>query len=168
MREIAEREVASWPVGAPFRLHGRMQAVTLEVIMRIVFGVDEGDPRLATLRERLRHFLATTAAPREVVRLMADGPERAYRRRIFASVIDPVDEVIAQVIADRRRRDDLADRDDVLSCCCSPATRTAARWTARSCATSCSRCWSPGTRRRRPRWPGRPSGSCATPRRWTG
>jgi cytochrome P450 len=115
MREIAEREVATWPVGVPFKVHPRMQALTLEVIMRIVFGVDEGDPRLATLRARLRTFLETTATPREMYKLMLHGPERAERRRIFASVIDPVDAVIAQVIADRRGRDDLADRDDVLS-----------------------------------------------------
>src|SRR3954452_10188959 len=50
MREIAEREVAAWPTGEPFVAHPRMQALTLEVIMRIVFGVDEGDPRLAELR----------------------------------------------------------------------------------------------------------------------
>jgi cytochrome P450 len=115
MREIAEREVASWPVGVPFRVHPRMQALTLEVVMRIVFGVDAGDPRLATLRQRLRDFVETTATPREMFKLMLHGPERAERRRIFASVIDPVDAVIAEVIADRRRRDDLADRDDVLS-----------------------------------------------------
>jgi cytochrome P450 len=115
MRGIAEREVATWPVGAPFKVHPRMQALTLEVIMRIVFGVDEGDPRLATLRGRLRTFLETTATPREMFKLMLHGPERAERRRIFASVIDPVDAVIAEVIADRRGRDDLADRDDVLS-----------------------------------------------------
>jgi cytochrome P450 len=115
MREIAEREVATWPAGTPFALQPRMQALTLEVIMRIVFGVDEGDPLLAALRERLRHFLQATATPREMVRLMLNGPERAARRRIFASVIDPVDALIAQVIAGHRRRDDLADRDDVLS-----------------------------------------------------
>ena len=115
MCEIAEREVATWPVGVPFKVHDRMQALTLEVIMRIVFGVDEGDPRLATLRERLRHFLEATATPREMFKLMVYGPQRADRRRIYSAVIDPVDEVIAQVIADHRRRDDLAERDDVLS-----------------------------------------------------
>src|SRR3954452_18789200 len=50
MREIAEREVAAWPRGVPIKAHPLMQKVTLEVIMRIVFGVDEGDPRLAELR----------------------------------------------------------------------------------------------------------------------
>ncbi|MBI5103548.1 MAG: cytochrome P450 [Solirubrobacterales bacterium] len=115
MREVAEREVASWPTGVPFAVAPHMQAVTLEVIMRIVFGVDEGDPRLAELRERLRTFLDTTASPREMRKLLLHGPERAHRRRVFGAILDPVDEVIAQVIADHRDRDDLADRDDVLS-----------------------------------------------------
>jgi cytochrome P450 len=115
MAEIAEREVASWPRGVPFKAHPHMQKVTLEVIMRIVFGVDEGDPRLAELRARLRTFLESTANPRELRKLLFYGPEKADRKRIFARVLDPVDEIIARVIADHRRRDDLEDRDDVLS-----------------------------------------------------
>src|SRR4051794_14484549 len=115
MREVAEREVDSWPRGVRFAVQPHMQAVTLEVIMRIVFGVDEGDPALARLRERLRRFLDVTASPRELRKLLLNGPERASRRRIFAHAIAPVDEVIAEVVVDHRRRDDLADRDDVLS-----------------------------------------------------
>ena len=37
--EIAAREVERWPVGVPFELRPRMQAITLEVILRTVFGV---------------------------------------------------------------------------------------------------------------------------------
>ncbi|MDX6687580.1 MAG: cytochrome family [Baekduia sp.] len=115
MREIAEREIATWPRGLPFAVHPRMQELTLEVIMRIVFGVDEGDPRLAELRGRLRTFLEASANPRQLRKLLLHGPERAERRRVFAELLDPVDAVIAAVVADHRRRDDLADRDDVLS-----------------------------------------------------
>jgi cytochrome P450 family 135 len=115
MTEIAEREVAAWPRGVPFAVHPHMQTVTLEVIMRIVFGVDDGDPRLAELRQRLRTFLEASASGRELRKLLLIGPEKADRRRIFAHVLDPVDEIIAQVIADRRKHDDLEDRDDVLS-----------------------------------------------------
>src|SRR4051795_5523766 len=115
MAEIAEREIATWPRGVPFAAHPHMQKVTLEVIMRIVFGVDEGDPRLAELRTRLRTFLESTANPRELRKLLLYGPEKADRKRIFAHVLDPVDGIIASVIADHRRRDDLDERDDVLS-----------------------------------------------------
>lgn len=115
MREIAEREVAEWPRGVPFQAHPHMQKVTLEVIMRLVFGVDEGDPRLAELRERLRTLLGATVAPRELRKLLFLGPQKADKKRIFGHVLDPVDETIAQIIAERRTHDDLEERDDVLS-----------------------------------------------------
>src|SRR5215218_9372479 len=70
MTEIAEREIASWPRGVPFAVHPHMQVVTLEVIMRIVFGIDEGDPRMAELRTRLRSFLESTVDQRELRKLL--------------------------------------------------------------------------------------------------
>jgi cytochrome P450 len=115
MREIAEREVAQWPRDVAFRTHPRMQAVTLEVIMRIVFGVDEGDPLLARLRTNLRTFLDASVDPRVMRKLLIYGPERADRRRIYANVLDPVDATIQQVIDQARHRDDLEERDDILS-----------------------------------------------------
>ncbi len=48
MTELARREVRAWPVGEPFALWPRMQALTQEVVMRAVFGDDEG--RLDRLR----------------------------------------------------------------------------------------------------------------------
>jgi len=41
--EATEREVRSWPAGRPFPLHPSMQAITLEVILRAVFGVREDE-----------------------------------------------------------------------------------------------------------------------------
>src|SRR5919198_6535825 len=52
MEEVAERELAGWPRGEPIELHPRMQRLTLEIILRAVFGLDPG-PRLDALRERL-------------------------------------------------------------------------------------------------------------------
>ncbi|HKN93757.1 MAG TPA: cytochrome P450, partial [Thermoleophilaceae bacterium] len=56
MREVAEREIERWPQGQPLELWPRMQAVTLEVIMRAVFGMQEG-ARLDRLRDALRNTL---------------------------------------------------------------------------------------------------------------
>ncbi|HEY2747697.1 MAG TPA: cytochrome P450 [Polyangia bacterium] len=42
MAEIAAAEVARMPVGSSFSIHERMQAITLQVILRAVFGLDEG------------------------------------------------------------------------------------------------------------------------------
>jgi cytochrome P450 len=63
MAEIAAREVDSWPTGVPYKLRPRMQAMTLEIILRTVFGVGEGE-RLGPLREALREFLDLTTNPR--------------------------------------------------------------------------------------------------------
>src|SRR5947209_4952801 len=52
VREIAEGEVERWRADAAFALHPRMQAVTLEVILRAVFGVTDQERR-----ERLRELL---------------------------------------------------------------------------------------------------------------
>src|SRR3954468_4095398 len=61
VREVVERDVAGWPRGEPFAVHPRMQAVTLEVIVRAVFGVR--DPaRGQQLRELLRGLLDATAS----------------------------------------------------------------------------------------------------------
>ena len=61
VREVVERDVATWPAGQELSVHPRMQAVTLEVIVRAVFGVT--DPaRGERLRDLLRSLLDATAS----------------------------------------------------------------------------------------------------------
>ncbi len=52
MAEATAREVDSWPAGRAFPLRPRMQAITLEVILRAVFGVRDGQ-RMDLFRERI-------------------------------------------------------------------------------------------------------------------
>src|SRR3954451_25383664 len=56
--EAADREIDSWPTGAPFALAPRMQAITLDVIMAGIFGV-EGTPVRGTPEPRLRQTVRT-------------------------------------------------------------------------------------------------------------
>ena len=56
MWAIADRSIDAWPVGTAFPIHPRLKEVTLEIILRVVFGVDEG-PRLARLRGLVRDAL---------------------------------------------------------------------------------------------------------------
>ncbi len=56
MREVTDRDLERWPVGTPFAVQPQMQAITLEVIMRAVFGIEAG-PRLARLRAHLLRLL---------------------------------------------------------------------------------------------------------------
>jgi cytochrome P450 len=45
IREATRRELATWPVGAPVATLPRMHAITLRVVLRAVFGVEEGPAR---------------------------------------------------------------------------------------------------------------------------
>ena len=114
MTEIAEREVERWPLGEPIRLWPRMQAVTLEIIVRAIFGMDEG-AAIGRLRERLRESTELTTDWRIMAGMATLGPDRFGGSRTFRRRIDPVDEIVFEVIRERRGAPDLAERDDILS-----------------------------------------------------
>jgi cytochrome P450 len=114
MTEVAVREIERWPLGAPLSAWPTMQAITLEVILRTVFGVQEGD-RLRRLGDALRHVLAWGTRPQRLALLAAIGPRRIAELRVFRQVLDPADDLIYQEIRRRREAPDLEERDDVLS-----------------------------------------------------
>jgi cytochrome P450 family 135 len=114
MAEIAAAEIERWPHGEPYRLRPRMQAVTLEIILRAVFGVAEGE-RLEHLRDQLRHLLDMVTDPRRALFLIALGPERIGRFPPFRREMERVDAPIYEEIAERRGAGDLAERVDILS-----------------------------------------------------
>jgi len=62
MSELAEREVASWPLEQPVALHSRLQRLTLEVILRAVFGLERG-AQLDELSDLLAEILAFGESP---------------------------------------------------------------------------------------------------------
>jgi cytochrome P450 len=114
MREIARREMDGWPTGVPYRLRPRMQALTLEIIMRTVFGVREG-AGLGELRDALRGFLDLTTDPRFLLPVLLIGPSRVTGLPFYTRRVGRVDRLIYREIAARRRAEDVGDRDDVLS-----------------------------------------------------
>src|SRR5437764_734282 len=65
MTELAEREVESWPREQPLRLHPRLQRLTLEIILRTVFGLEQGQ-RLDELRDLLTDVLSFGESPLSV------------------------------------------------------------------------------------------------------
>ncbi|MEA2170495.1 MAG: cytochrome family [Solirubrobacteraceae bacterium] len=62
VRDAAEREIARWPAGEAFPVHPSMQTVTLEVILRAVFGVEDRGRR-SELSRLLGGLLARTSSP---------------------------------------------------------------------------------------------------------
>ena len=118
-RSCARRPSADrrrWPVGEPFALRPHTQAITLEVIVRAVFGVD--DPRART-------SACARCSPRVLDRLTARAADGTDRRRSAPTPADPgafaaraaapSTELLSRSIAERRAAPDLAERDDVLS-----------------------------------------------------
>ncbi|HET8815310.1 MAG TPA: cytochrome P450 [Solirubrobacterales bacterium] len=115
MTEIVSAEIDSWPLGEEFPIHARMQAVTLEVILRVVFGVSSG-PRLNRLREMLSTVLQETADPGRQV--LALALQRFGGRGMFARFegrVGEVDELLYAEFAEHRARPDLEERGDILS-----------------------------------------------------
>ncbi|HET9197463.1 MAG TPA: cytochrome P450 [Solirubrobacterales bacterium] len=115
MNEIVAAEIDSWPLHTEFPIHPRMQAVTLEVILRVVFGVSSG-PRLERLRQMLSTVLEETTAPgRQVLGLALQrfGGRGMFAR--FEQQLREVDDLLLAEIAEHRERPDLAEREDILS-----------------------------------------------------
>jgi len=115
VEEIVDAEIDSWPLVEEFAIHPRMQAMTLEIILRVVFGVSEG-PRLQELRGMLTRVLEETASPfTQLVGLAARrfGGRGPWAR--FEAQLKAVDELLYAEIAERRASGDFEDRDDILS-----------------------------------------------------
>src|SRR5262245_19385026 len=61
VRDVVARDVRQWPLNERFAIHPRMQRVTLEVILRAVFGVTDA-ARRGRLADNLSRLLADTAS----------------------------------------------------------------------------------------------------------
>jgi cytochrome P450 len=115
--DAAEREIERWPIGRPFSLAPRMQAITLDVIMAGIFGI-EGAPAAGTPERRLRTatkvlLAASTSPVAQLGELMNVGSEEPVGlTRVGVGVLD---KATYAVIAERRRATDLEERADILS-----------------------------------------------------
>jgi cytochrome P450 len=66
MEELTDRELDLWPTGESVALHPRLQRLTLEIILRAVFGLERGK-RLDDLRDVLTQILAFSENPLSVL-----------------------------------------------------------------------------------------------------
>jgi cytochrome P450 len=101
MSELTERELAGWPREQTIALHPRLQRLTLEIILRAVFGLEQG-AQLDSLREILGEILAFAESPLSLLPrprglLARFGPAARFQR-----LMDHADELIFAVIAERR------------------------------------------------------------------
>ena len=113
MVRAAEEDVATWPIGKPFALQPRMQAMTLNVILRAVFGLDDGARRdgLRAVLARLLQLNTTIATTLPQLRIELGGLTPWGRLMRCTAAVDRA--LYAEMA--RRREHPHAEQDDVLS-----------------------------------------------------
>lgn len=114
MAEITRADIRQWPRGEPFALEPRMRRITLEIILRLVFGLADG-PRHDELRWRFAGLLPRGAGNLALIpalrrELGGRSPWGKLVRNLRA-----IDEVLHAEIAERRTAGDLDERTDILS-----------------------------------------------------
>ena len=112
MRDITDAAIDAWPIGRAFPVQDEMQAITLEVILRTVFGLAEPE-RLALVRERVRRLVGLVVNPIWLLPAMNKDYGRLSPGHRFARVKREVDELLFAEFA--RRRAGAGEGDDVLS-----------------------------------------------------
>lgn len=114
VREIADKRLANWRTGQKLKLHDEMEAISFASIMRVVFG-EHSDDSHAELRRLIPEMMDRCDSPFTLLpwfrREMAGGSPYARLMR----VIDKIDAVLFETIAERRMDPMTQFRDDSLS-----------------------------------------------------
>jgi cytochrome P450 len=109
--DATRHDMATWPIGRPTQLHPRTRAITLEVILRAVLGVDgRTGPLRSTIADLLEPAKAFALVRFALRRRPGQLPPGAIARTLAR-----VDELLYQEIARRRQQSDLGERTDILS-----------------------------------------------------
>ncbi len=110
--DATRADMAGWPRGEPMRLQERTRAITLEVILRAVFGVE------AERMDAMREAIAGLLAPMNSLRMVWMAMRRMSLERPTGAIgraLDRLDETIYAELARRRVQEDLGERTDILS-----------------------------------------------------
>lgn len=110
MAQLAAAEVEGWAIGEPFAAHRRMNAVAMEIILRVVLGVADG-PRLDELRVALNRLV--TAPMGIFLGEVLTGLQRFGPWKRFRAMVRRIDDLLYAEIAERRAAP--GGRTDVLS-----------------------------------------------------
>jgi cytochrome P450 len=115
--DVAEREIDRWPIGAPFALAPRMQAITLDVIMAGIFGIGTA-PARGTSEHRLRNTIrrlsqASTSPAYQLLEFQNAGSLEP--RGILRALLGVIDRQLYAVIRARRASGQVDGRHDILS-----------------------------------------------------
>ncbi len=114
MVAVARAEIARWPVGQPFALWPRMQAISNEVVMRATFGDTNSEQmqRLRMLLQRLTDFLNDSS---RLTLLATFGSRWLARSERFREVIAPVEAALLAEVRRRRAAPGRPEQEGILS-----------------------------------------------------
>jgi cytochrome P450 len=113
MQEITLASMERWPVGEPFALHTQMQSITLDLILRAVFGLDEGAQMRAFAARLVDLFKPRPFLFAFLPDWMREIPGSPYQK--FMQQRAEIDRELYALIDERRRAGDAAKRTDILS-----------------------------------------------------
>lgn len=105
------REMATWPEGRTFATLPSMMRITLNIILRAVFGAEGAE--FAELRELLPKFVALGS--RLVVLPIPDRGQRWNPWERFRAMRREYDAIIERLITKAERDEKLDERDDILA-----------------------------------------------------
>jgi cytochrome P450 len=114
MVEVARKEIAGWPVGEPFALWPRMQAISMEVVMRATFGNTEG-PLMERLRGQLGRLTDWLNDSGRLTLLATFGSRWLSSSARFREVIAPVEATLREEVRRRRAAPGRPEDDGILS-----------------------------------------------------
>lgn len=118
MAEITRRTVATWSDEAPFTLHPHTQDITLQIILRTVFGADEG-AELTALSDQMKRMLSKAENPLALLPMLYLSDHRDLEThapwRWMLADRDRTDAMLYRQIAARRADPRANERTDVLA-----------------------------------------------------
>jgi cytochrome P450 len=110
--EATRRDMAGWPTGTPVSMQPHTRAITLEVILRAVFGVEA--ERMDPLRQAIGALFQPLRTP-TLLRAALSRPTLERPSGAIGRALDQLDEVIHSELARRRAQADVGERGDILS-----------------------------------------------------
>ncbi len=114
MREITDRAIDAWPLGTAFPIHAETQRITLDVILRAVFGIEEGGQFDALRSRMVEGATVVTDHPMLMMKALQRDLGALTPWRRVTRIRDEVDRMRFAEFA-RRRAETRADRTDVLT-----------------------------------------------------
>lgn len=103
--EVTARAIEAWPIDTPIELQGRLRALTLEVMLRMIAGVgaEPLDSFLVLLHRSVLAMLEVTRTPVLTEPYLRHGPGRTIWRR-FLRHREAVDELLFELIDNAKER----------------------------------------------------------------